>query len=158
MTGKEALIQRYQERFGVTQAAATSSINSNGVQRVLTILAEEQGLLSKVVSDEIERKTREAQSLMTQAQEREATAREKIKEADWTREELYEQLQKSKSMYESLQSVETVEAKDRVRLLQIYKDTVDVQTPQNNTAFIAGCAAILSGTQIPFSALSAPAK
>ncbi|HAN58650.1 MAG TPA: hypothetical protein DCQ45_06645 [Erysipelotrichaceae bacterium] len=51
-----------------------------------------------------------------------------------------------------LKNQETKEARDKLRTAQLFMNTVEVKTPQNNTYFIGGLASILSGvefTKIP---------
>lgn len=53
---------------------------------------------------------------------------------------------------EELKNQETKEARDKLRTAQLFMNTVEVKTPQNNTYFIGGLASILSGvefTKIP---------
>ena len=47
--------------------------------------------------------------------------------------------------YEKLNQCETPEARDAMRIAQMYINSVDVETKYDNTAFIVGLAAILTG-------------
>lgn len=49
---------------------------------------------------------------------------------------------------ESLQNTETAEARDKLRLAQIFINTVDINSKYDNTAFIVGLAALLSGSGV----------
>lgn len=65
-----------------------------------------------------------------------------------------EQKQKELNDYiDKLTECETAEARDKVRMLKIYKDSVDVDTKYDNTAYIAGVGAILAGNTTPTNTL-----
>ena len=48
----------------------------------------------------------------------------------------------------SLEECETQEGRDRMRIAQMFVNSVDIDTKYDNTAFIIGLSAILSGGQI----------
>jgi hypothetical protein len=50
--------------------------------------------------------------------------------------------------YKTLENCETEEGRDKLRLAQVYINTVNINTEQNNTVFIAGLADLLSGTKV----------
>ena len=52
-----------------------------------------------------------------------------------------------KNFNESLEKMETPEARDALKTAQLFINTIDVQTNQNNTAFISGLAMILCGVR-----------
>jgi transcriptional regulator with XRE-family HTH domain len=52
-----------------------------------------------------------------------------------------------KNFNESLEKMETPEARDALKTAQLFINTIDVQTDQNNTAFINGLAMILCGVR-----------
>lgn len=46
---------------------------------------------------------------------------------------------------DALQNYESQECRDRIRMAKLFDELVEIQTPQNNTAYIAGLGSILSG-------------
>ena len=52
------------------------------------------------------------------------------------------------SFYKSLEECETPEGRDLIKAAQVYVNTIQVKTGADNTAFILGLAAILSGGKI----------
>lgn len=53
-----------------------------------------------------------------------------------------------KQFFEALEQAETPEARDRLRVAQTFINSVDIDTKYDNTAFIVGLSALLSGVQI----------
>lgn len=49
---------------------------------------------------------------------------------------------------EEIKKCETPEARDKMRIAQLFVNSVDVETPQNKTAFIVGLASILADGKI----------
>ena len=47
-----------------------------------------------------------------------------------------------------MEQAETPEARDRLRVAQAFINSVDIDTKYDNTAFIVGLSALLSGVQI----------
>lgn len=50
--------------------------------------------------------------------------------------------------YDALTKCETEEARDALRIAQMYANSIDVRTAYDNTAYIVGLAAILTGKKI----------
>lgn len=50
--------------------------------------------------------------------------------------------------YQELSNLETAEARDRLKLAQLFANSVKVETKYDNTAFIVGMAALLSGAKV----------
>lgn len=145
MTGMQLLASRLVEKYGMTGKAAEQALKGSTIQRVLEILAEESGIVERIALDSlrirekaVEEKARDAESERTKAAYLYSKAQDKQMQAQRALDEL-------EAIFNELRNYETAEARDRVRLLQLFKDSVDVKSPQNNTAFIAGCASILSG-------------
>lgn len=148
MTGKDALIQKIVDVCGVSQQIAKNAVESVSVQRVITALASEQGLLDKVVIESIEQREADVSAREHEVHRERVYLENKERELEIWRKDLTEYGKRLEQLEYNLKQFESNEMRDRVRLLEIYKETVDVETSQNNTYYIAGCAAILSGQQI----------
>lgn len=111
---------------------AEKSLDCNG-SPFLDIYEAERKL--KDLNTQIERKTEALEEL----KQTEANVRKAILLA---REQDYEYIE---SFYKSLESCETPEAKDNMRIAQMYVNSVEINTKYDNTAFIIGLASILSG-------------
>lgn len=142
------LEQKLMERYGLSQKQANNAVCTTSARRIIEVFAEESGLLERSVVSMVE----SANNEILRAEIMKKDAKEQAKQNEQTRknllmerEKLNEEKKAFKILRDDLLSVETAEAKDRIRLLEIFKKNVSVHTPQNNTAFIAGCAAILAG-------------
>lgn len=153
--GSQVVIEALMQEYGLTRKAAEHSFNTESVQRIITIFGKNMGILQEVVLEQLVRREREATEKLEQArtierenekQRKEMARREVMNERRGR--EAQALLEEANKFREELRQVETPEARDKLRLLEIFKDNSDIRTPQNNTMFIAGCAAILSGTPV----------
>ena len=103
-------------------------------EKKLSILRERLGRLEVRIAD-AERRTREAEE---KARDAESVLTEQQKDA-----QTY-----LKKFEERLMKYEKAEQRDALRTAQTFVNTVKIQTPQNNTAFIIGLASILTGKNI----------
>lgn len=156
--------------FGLSRGNAVQTFNSAGVQRIIAIFGKEMGIVEDVAREQLENRERIAQEKLNEAERirlanyrkendlsnREAEIKRLERKAQTiikdAKEEADKVREEASKVREEMERVETPEARDRLRLLAIFKNTVDVQTPQNNTMFIAGCASILSGASVGFGA------
>lgn len=159
MTGYEVLRQRLQRRYRLSEKEAERIIKSPSINKVLAVFAEEQDLVNKVRLDNLEFREHELQERQksldryeNEIRNREYKCRDaysKVDEVKFEEMKRLEEIEATKAKLEeehkALREVETAEARDRLRMFQIFKEAVNIETPQNNTAFIAGCAIILSG-------------
>lgn len=147
MTGLELFKVEMRKR-GLTE----NQINSKGVAVALDILSESSGtyLHIKEAEDELEELRRHIEFLKRE-QEHKRLDFERMKK------ELYEERQEFAEYVErfndSMQNAETPEARDQMRKLQLFINTVDIDTKYDNTAFIAALGAILSGGPSPLEEL-----
>ena len=160
MTGIEVLAEEISQRTGQGYKATLQKVKSDTVRLVLEVLAENQGLLEKTVICEADEMRKEIKAELSEARKAtmEANRRERaVQNRERSLECRYRELEKERkrlkemelglySLKEKILQPETPEGRDRLRLLQIFSDSVNVVTNQNNTAYIAGCASILSGT------------
>ena len=147
MTGLELFKVEMRKR-GLTE----NQINSKGVAVALDILSESSGtyLHIKEAEDELEELRRHIEFLKRE-QEHKRIDFERMKK------ELYEERQEFAEYVErfndSMQNAETPETRDQMRKLQLFINTVDIDTKYDNTAFIAALGAILSGGPSPLEEL-----
>ena len=66
-----------------------------------------------------------------------------LREKEW--EEAPEYIQ---NFYRDIENIETAECRDKLKLAQFYINSVNVETKYDNTAFIVGLSALLTGVQI----------
>lgn len=147
MTGLELFKVEMRKR-GLTE----NQINSKGVAIALDILSESSGtyLHIKEAEDKLEELRRHIEFLKRE-QEHKRLDFERMKK------ELYEERQEFAEYVErfndSMQNAETPETRDQMRKLQLFINTVDIDTKYDNTAFIAALGAILSGGPSPLEEL-----
>lgn len=147
MTGLELFKVEMRKR-GLTE----NQINSKGVAVALDILSESSGtyLHIKEAEDELKELRRHIEFLKRE-QEHKRIDFERMKK------ELYEERQEFakyvKRFNDSMQNAETPETRDQMRKLQLFINTVDIDTKYDNTAFIAALGAILSGGPSPLEEL-----
>lgn len=111
-------------------------------------LVEEKSRLEK----EVEELRKERQNLLSDMK---AT---QLRLADYEKFNKVEDAVKAKNEYieqfnESLKACETKEGRDKLRIVQIFVNTVSCNTDANNTAFIHGLATILAGGDFSIPAL-----
>lgn len=162
MTGIEALLESLKVKRGISKQKSAG--NMDFIEAVLTELADEEtrkqiDLAQKIRTDaenireDARQKLREAKKEREEARDRKFEAEIILREIEEKRKDL-EQMQQS--LDEALQ-VETPEAKDRVRLYQLFMNDLPENTSSNQNAVIYGAAAILSG-QTVFTATAKPNK
>ena len=155
MTGREILNQKLKAK-GLTDA----QIKSKAVETTIAVLAEETDgtNYSALIQDAIQeyrvaRNNADAEarrySAKTEAlsnNERANSAREQdlIKSANGIKNLLID-LEK---VYDEILELETAEQRDRTRTARLFMDNVNVNTVYDNTAYIKGLSAILSGKEI----------
>ena len=162
MTGIEALLENLKVKRGISKQKSAG--NMDFIEAVLTELADEEtrkqiDLAQKIRTDaenireDARQKLRKAKKEREEARDRKFEAEIILREIEEKRKDL-EQMQQS--LDEALQ-VETPEAKDRVRLYQLFMNDLPEDTSGNQNAVIYGAAAILSG-QTVFTATAKPNK
>jgi hypothetical protein len=155
MTGREILNQKLKAK-GLTDV----QIKSKAVETTIAVLAEETDgtNYSALIQDAIQeyrvaRNNADAEarrySAKTEAlsnNERANSAREQdlIKSANGIKNLLID-LEK---VYDEILELETAEQRDRTRTARLFMDNVNVNTVYDNTAYIKGLSAILSGKEI----------
>lgn len=165
----ETLAQKYALKYDVklTTGIHYMEINRTVIARVAELLADDAGLLNDIARETLHEREETVekmwQKLEAQTMRLQETRRAYDQEyADIKAKKLEAErlLKQAQEQAESVLQVETSEARDKVRLLEMFKQTVNdnasakgVQfTPQNQTAFITACGNILSGTQFVMNA------
>ena len=138
MIGLEKLKKEMKKR-GCSQ----QQIEAKATMVVLDILSETGTTFTDACMIE-----KEAKEIMGAAREREAylSRREEAlarREAKFRREQ-EDAKRYIDDFYKALEECETKEGRDAMRRAQAFINTVEIETPQNNTAFIDGLARILS--------------
>lgn len=136
MTGLEAVKQEM-IKWGCTKAQTESKL----IAVVLDIVAETGTAYTDL---------REAEQRVKEIENEAAATRrgwERYMEADRKfREDVKEYIEDFKT---SLKLCETDKARDALRVAQIFTDTVKINSPHDNTAYINGLAMLLCGQKIP---------
>lgn len=156
MTGREILNQKLKAK-GLTDV----QIKSKAVETTIAVLAEETDgtNYSALIQDAIQeyrvaRNNADAEARRYYAREAEISDQKKansareqdlIKSANGIKNLLID-LEK---VYDEILELETAEQRDRTRTARFFMDSVNVNTVYDNTAYIKGLSAILSGKEIP---------
>ena len=154
MLDLERLRKDLVEKKGCSKAQA----NSRAVAKVLDLLTDSGDRYETL--DDIESKITSRTESLKYLQERYESSRERVKEisekineikadVNKTADARYKQIKEYiDSFYKSLEECETPKGRDLLKVAQVYVNTVQVRTGADNTAFILGLAAILSGGKI----------
>ena len=138
MTGFEMLKEEMKKR-----GCSPQQIESKTTRVVLDILAKTGTTFTDAYMVE-----KEAQEIRDSAREYEKSLnryKEGLQQREKKFQEQRENLEKYiDAFYEALGKCETEEGRDAMRRAQVFVNTVNIETPQNNTAFIDGLARILS--------------
>lgn len=155
MTGMDILTHRISERYSLSLGNARQMVNSNAASHIIETLANEAGLLDEVVKMNLESRERHCRESANWVQEeKEKIRQEKIKNEDEKfrlgneKIELEKKRRELEQLEAKLKTCETPEARDRMRLYEIFKSDVELETPQNNSVYIAGLASILIGQPV----------
>lgn len=155
MTGREILNQKLKAK-GLTDA----QINSKAVEVTIAVLAEEtdgtnySALIQDAIQEyrvaknnadaEARHYVAKEESLSNERRANSAKERDLIKSANGIKNLLID-LEK---VYDEILELETAEQRDRTRTARFFMDSVNVNTVYDNTAYIKGLSAILSGKEI----------
>ena len=168
MTGIEALLEELAGK-GISKKKALA--NMNFIETVLTVLSDEEtqkqiNLVAKIRAD-AEKYYIDAREKLRDAERSELRAQETLRAAESSRRlggEMMKQIEEKQKVLEQKQQildkalqVETAEARDRVRMYQLFMNDLPEDTSGNQNAVIYGAAAILSG-QTVFTATAKPNK
>jgi len=142
MTGFELLKEEMKKR-GCTQ----QQIESKTTRVVLDILAETGTTFTDAYV--VEKEAKEKMDAVLEAAEQKEKYFNEYKRRLGQKTKLFkEEVEAAKqyieSFYKALEECETKEGRDAMRRAQVFVNTVKIETPQNNTAFIDGLARILS--------------
>ena len=140
MTGIE-LFRDEMRRRGCTEA----QIKSKGVTTTLDIISNSNMFSDLAETEEQLEKAKRQLAVLENNTRREKERLERIRCNQ--SEELERVDEYIKNFNESLEKMETPEARDALKTAQLFINTIDVQTDQNNTAFISGLAMILCGVR-----------
>ena len=153
MTGLELLKQEMINR-GCTKAQCDSKV----VLVVLDIVSKADGkyLLLAELESTIKSKRLEITCLQDQIEQLKIDRQKAKKEYEEMEQLRYNRKMKKlqetddyiKKFFEALEQAETPEARDRLRVAQTFMNSVNIDTKYDNTAFIVGLSALLSGVQI----------
>lgn len=146
MSGYELLISKMKE-LGATKAQTESKI----VEMVVSIMAgnfesaDSRMELLRDIEEEYKRKAEECEAAKEEYFQK--TMEESRKVHDLLRiRDIYDDVMSDiREMYNELTEAETPSARDRIRTAKIYESKVTVKTCYDNTAYIKGLSAILSG-------------
>lgn len=150
MSGYELLISKMKE-LGATKAQTESKI----VEMVVSIMAgnfesaDSRMELLRAIEEEYKRKAEECEAAKEEYFQK--TMEESRKVHDLLRiRDIYDDVMSDiREMYNELTEAETPSARDRIRIAKIYESKVTVKTCYDNTAYIKGLSAILSGQPLP---------
>lgn len=160
MTGKEILVEKMFAR-GCTKQQTEAKV----VDVVLDILARDAGILPGYALD-FEKQLREKESELAgqkralnikMAEFYRSSSEKGIRQREWELEEREQNVgrrerdvkqreEKLAEREEQIMAPETPEMRNRVRMAKLFDDSTRVATKYDNTAYIRGLAAILSGT------------
>ena len=156
MTGREILNQKLKAK-GLTE----TQINSKAVEMTIAVFAEEtdgtnySALIQDAIQEyrvaknnadaEARRYSAKEESLSNERRANSAREQDLIKSANGIKNLLID-LEK---VYDEILELETAEQRDRTRTARFFMDSVNVNTVYDNTAYIKGLSAILSGKEIP---------
>lgn len=149
MNGLDCLREEMASR-GLTQA----QIESKTAAVVLDILSESGDKYKKTweTEQEITKRAREAERKILTIRSQQNFLESQENELNHKREafEAYNDEVKKyiNDFNKSLEECETQEGRDRMRIAQMFVNSVDIDTKYDNTAFIIGLSAILSGGKI----------
>lgn len=146
MNGIECFKEEMRKR-GMTN----QQIESKAVMVALDILSNGNGKISESLEllQDIKRKIacyklKSEQAMKCADSYRKMADRQtKIIEEKWTEYDEY-----IKAFNKSLEECETAEGRDRLRLAQMYVNSVNIETKYDNTAYIIGLASVISGGNI----------
>lgn len=144
MTGYELLEYELIKEFSKSKILSNRPL----IQAVVKILAEQE---DRVALDLAEQKHNDAVFLLHQERKKEEENRQREIELKIKTMELSQQsveLEKREKEIQQMMELETPETRDRVRLSRIYKDSIEINTCYDNTAYIKGVGAILSGKEL----------
>lgn len=150
MSGYELLISKMKE-LGAIKAQTESKI----VEMVVSIMAgnfesaDSRMELLRGIEEEYKRKAEECEAAKEEYFQK--TMEESRKVHDLLRiRDIYDDVMSDiREMYNELTEAETPSARDRIRIAKIYESKVTVKTCYDNTAYIKGLSAILSGQPLP---------
>lgn len=153
-TGKELLFQELRER-GLKE----QQINSKTVAVVLDVIANdgtERYLIAKEVDDELKKKNEALVSLQSRVKIQKWHAEKELEELRSQSEELEKNIKIMKEEFDeyvdefgkAVSSLETPEARDRLKTAQLFVNSVLVRSNENNTVFIHGLSLILAGLEL----------
>ena len=150
MSGYELLISKMKE-LGATKAQTESKI----VEMVVSIMAENFetadsriGLL-RDIEEEYKRKAEECEAAKEEYRQKIMEESRKAHNLLKVRDIFDDVMSDIRDMYNELTEAETPSARDRIRTAKIYESKVTVKTCYDNTAYIKGLSAILSGQPLP---------
>ena len=155
MTGREILNQKLKAK-GLTDA----QINSKAVETTIAVLAEEtdgtnySALIQDAIQEyrvarnnadaEARRYSAKAEALSDNERANSARRKDLEKSAN----DIKNLLIDLEKVYDEILELETAEQRDRTRTARLFMDNVNVNTVYDNTAYIKGLSAILSGKEI----------
>lgn len=153
MTGHELFVEEMKKR-----GATPKQINSKAVAIALDVIENTNAYTTlfdaRKMAEELEEKvsynSEVLRSLHTRIDEEKGLLAS-IKEERAG--EAAKQIEYIKAFNDALSKCETAEARDLMRIAQVYMNTVDVKTSYDNTAFIVGLSAILTKSRWPVSEL-----
>lgn len=149
MTGLDALREEM-----IKRGASEAMVKSKSTAMVLEILSEGNVYSTKQWEiEERERNFERNQKHYKTAAQRDAEmklrdAEQKLCDAEQMKKEVEEKLKYIDAWLNGLGTCETAEARDNMRMAQVFINTVNVDTKYDNTAFIVALASILTGGKI----------
>ncbi len=149
------LEQAYSKRYGLSEMQTQKQLESISARRLLSLLADEAGLLDRAVLEDLEARERDLKdrerALAAQRVEVGQNAQAVLETATdlaETRKQNEQRAQELKELEQQLLTLELPESRDRLRLFRIYLDQCKPETDRNRTYWLAGCASILAGAPV----------
>ena len=120
----DEIIKRVAEHFKIPESSATSKVMSKGAQMVLTVLFEDNESIDKAAIEEMERRKASMDEQVEKLAQKQVEYDKIFRAVD----EQKTELEKKKEMFEEVRAefekFETAEARDRVRMLEIYNNII----------------------------------
>lgn len=143
----QEIIKMVAERFKISEASARSKVMSKGAQMVLTVLFENSGSIDSAAVAEMEQRKVSLNALAEDLARDKVELDIEIRKFDEQKEKIEQEKKEFYDLREQLQKAETAEARDRIRLLDVYNSIVGgINKTIDYKSYIAGAVSILSNT------------
>lgn len=141
----DEIIKRVSERFNVPESSARSKVMSKGAQMVLTVLFEDSESIDAAAQEEMARRKSALDKQAENLADMQIEIEENTKALDERQAEFEKKKKEFDEIREEFEKAETAEARDRIRLLEVYNNIVGGDNKRiDYESYAKGAAAILS--------------